>query len=54
MYKNEKVRYIHETILSYNENIEKIGIMHKKLLIVIGWAQEARKNLLKELDIENK
>ena len=46
----EKGRNIQQIILSYNENIDRIGIIHKKLLIGIGWAQESRKNLSIELD----
>ena len=46
----ENGRHIQEMIQSYNENIDIIGIIHKKLLIGIGWDQEARKNLSIELD----
>ena len=46
----EKARNIQEIIFSYNENIDQIGIIQKKLLMGIGWAQEARRNLSIELD----
>ena len=47
----ENGRNIQEMILSYNENIDKIGIIQMKLLIGIGWAQEAQNNLSKRLEI---
>eukprot|EP00092_Neocalanus_flemingeri_P000723 GFUD01000767.1.p1 GENE.GFUD01000767.1~~GFUD01000767.1.p1 ORF type:complete len:309 (-),score=112.66 GFUD01000767.1:223-1149(-) len=46
----EEITEVHENILSYNENLEKIDDIQKKLLKGIGWGQEARKNLSNDLD----
>jgi len=46
----EEVAEIHENVLSYNENLDKINDIQKKLLKGIGWGQEARQNLSKDLD----
>lgn len=46
----EEITDVHENILSYNENLEKIEDIQTKLLKGIGWGQEARKNLANDLD----
>ena len=46
----EEITEVHENILSYNENIEKIDDIQTKLMKDIGWGQEARKNLSNDLD----
>jgi len=46
----EEVAEIHENVLSYNENLDKIDDIQNKLLKGIGWGQEARQNLSKDLD----
>ena len=46
----EEITEVHENILSYNDNLEKIQEIQTKLLKGIGWGQEARKNLSGDLD----
>lgn len=46
----EEITDVHENILSYNENLEKIEDIQTKLVKGIGWGQEARKNLANDLD----
>jgi len=46
----EDLQKVNENIITYNENIEKIDEIQKKLLKGIGWNQEARKHLSDDLD----
>jgi len=46
----DEIAEIHENILSYNENLDKIEDIQTKLMKGIGWGQEARKNLSNDLE----
>jgi len=46
----EEITNVHENILTYNENLDKIKVIHTNLLKGIGWGQEAREKLRDNLD----
>jgi len=46
----DEITKVHEHILTYTENLEKIDDIQSKLLKGIGWGQEGRKRLSDELD----
>jgi len=46
----EDITNVHENILTYNENLEKMKVIQTNLLKGIGWGQEAREKLCDNLD----